>query len=267
MRCAVVVVLGLGLAIWPVVGRSEPSVLAVASPSRDSASAKRSSSRRDPADSAAADSADAVVVPHDWMPSHGRECARKGRRKGFCQGPRKVPLPHGEEAALAKRLGLGTLTAAGDLLFESPKPEWIEAAGEPNDETLLWPVEQGSVWRGLQRPHRTKSGFHHRHKGVDIGAPEGALIRAVKSGIVGYSDNGVHGYGNLLVTIHPDGSVAAYGHCRAIYVFAGQHVKRGQVVGEVGHTGVARGSHLHFEYREHGRLRDPLRLFAERPDA
>jgi murein DD-endopeptidase MepM/ murein hydrolase activator NlpD len=49
-------------------------------------------------------------------------------------------------------------------------------------------------------------------------------------------------------------------------VFAGQRVQRGQVIAEVGQTGVARGPHLHFEYREAGRVRDPLPYFAERPD-
>jgi murein DD-endopeptidase MepM/ murein hydrolase activator NlpD len=234
---------------WPLTGRSEPSVLAAAAPAGASTSAEPQ-----------------VIIPTQWQPAHGSECARSGRRKGFCQGPRRVPVPHGAEAELAHRLGLGTLEAAGDLMFETPKQEWIDAAGPAHEETLLFPVEAGEVWRGMQRPHRTKSGMHGRHKGVDIGAPEGSLIRAVKSGLVGYSDNGVHGYGNLLAVVHPDGSVAAYGHCRAIYVFAGQHVARGQVVGEVGHTGVARGSHLHFEYREAGKLRDPLVRFADRPD-
>jgi len=177
-----------------------------------------------------------------------------------------VPRPQGEEAELARSLGLGTLEAAGDLLFEAPKREWIDAARSDAEETLLFPVADGEVWRGLQKARRTKSGFHPKHKGVDIGATEGSPILAVKSGIVAYSDNGVHGYGNLLVTVHGDGSVAVYGHCRAVYVFPGQHVAQGQIVGEVGHTGVARGTHLHFEYRENGKLRDPIPRFTK-PEA
>jgi hypothetical protein len=59
--------------------------------------------------------------------------------------------------------------------------------------------------------------------------------------------------------IHADGSVTSYAHCRALYVFAGQQVTRGQVVGEVGTTGLAHGPHLHFEVRRDGRVRNPMR--------
>lgn len=229
-----------------------------------------SAGQGEPAALASANAAAAAVLeasvkpklPTAWLPAHGNECAGSGRRKGFCQGPRKVPMPYGEAAKLATGLGLGTVDAAGDLMIGPPRPDWVEAAGERRDETLLWPVEEGLVWRGLQEPQKVKHKIvHPRHKGVDIGAPEGSLIRAVKSGVVAYSDNGVHGYGNLLVAIHTDGSVAMYGHCKAIYVFPGQLIERGQVVAEVGHTGVARGSHLHFEYRERGQLKDPIPKF------
>lgn len=205
------------------------------------------------------------VIPTKWLPAHGSECARSGKGKGFCQGPRRVPAPQGPEAVFATHLGLGTVETAGDLMVDAPRPDWVDAAGPDHGETLLWPVDEGTLWRGLQHAQRIKKRLHPSHKGVDIGAPEGSLIHAVRSGLVAYSDNGVRGYGNLLVTVHPDGSVALYGHCRSIYVFAGQHVAQGQVVAEVGHTGVARGSHLHFEYRERGKLRDPLPRFANRP--
>ena len=254
-----VALLACGLAVWAGHARSEPAALAGANVQHQAAATRTAAVTVAQTPEAA--------LPTRWLPGHGRECARSGRGKGYCQGPRKVPLPHGAEADLAARLGLGTRDVAGDLLVDAPKPEWTEAAGPDRREALLWPVDEGEVWRGLQqkRSRKNKRGPRHSHKGVDIGAPEGSLIRAVKSGLVAYSDNGVRGYGNLLVTLHPDGSVAVYGHCRAIYVFPGQHVARGQIVGEVGHTGVARGSHLHFEYREHGKLRDPLPRFASRP--
>jgi murein DD-endopeptidase MepM/ murein hydrolase activator NlpD len=207
--------------------------------------------------------AQAVRMPSEWMPAHGRECATSGKYKNFCQGPRRVPKPFGADAARATQLGLGTLEAAGDLLYTKPKPEWVQAAAPDRHETLQWPVDDGKLWRGLQAPRRTQNKFHPRHKGLDIGAPEGTPIRAAKSGLVAYSDNEVHGYGNLLVIVHPDGSVALYGHCHAIYVFPGQHVTQGQVVGEVGHTGIARGTHLHFEYRVAGYIRNPLKYFDE----
>ncbi|MBN1654400.1 MAG: M23 family metallopeptidase [Deltaproteobacteria bacterium] len=162
---------------------------------------------------------------------------------------------------LAHQLGLGDFKTVNRLMLDSPKPEWVTSAGSPSgNQKLLWPVPEGKLWRGFNQARR---GAKHRrkHDGIDIGAPDGTLFRAVENGLVAYSDNGVRGYGNLLVVIHPNASVTFYAHTKALYLFPGQTVKRGQVLGEVGHTGIARGSHLHFEYRVRGRPRDPIKLF------
>jgi murein DD-endopeptidase MepM/ murein hydrolase activator NlpD len=207
-------------------------------------------------------------IPLAWAPSHGRECIKKGRYARFCQGPRRVPAPFGDAQQLAKQLHLGTIKTVSHLLLKPPMPEWLAAAGaQPDqavDKSLLWPVAGGRFWRGFGKT-RTGARKKLNHDGVDIGAADGTPIRAAQSGLVAYSDNGVRGYGNLLVLIHPHGAVTSYAHCTATYVFAGQRVERGQVIGEVGHTGIARGPHLHFEYRERGRVRDPWKYFVDRP--
>ncbi len=76
-----------------------------------------------------------------------------------------------------------------------------------------------------------------------------------------YSNNTIRGYGNLMMIIHADATVAFYAHCQANYVFAGQLVRRGQVIGEVGSTGLAYGAHLHFELRRKGHAFNPLPQF------
>lgn len=199
----------------------------------------------------------ARVRPREWLPSHGKECDLDPGYEGFCQGPRRVPRPFGPAAALARTLGLGDIDTVGVLLTSGPKREWIEAAGEPPvDDSLLWPVPGGVHWRGFGYVRRGEL-RHKLHRGVDIGAPRGTPIVAVNDGIVAYSDNRVRGYGNLLVIVHGDGSVSLSSHCEAIYRFAGQRVRRGQIVGEVGDTGFARGTHVHFEYHRSGRAVDP----------
>lgn len=260
---------GLVLAViataWPSHSASSPPATAAVHARPDETAA---SVPGEPEPPPQADEPNEPVLPQTWLPSRGRECARRGKHRGFCQGPRRVPAPHGPAAELAQRLGLGTIKTVSVLLLDPPDPAWVAAAGTDTGEALLFPVDEGHVWRGLQRARRSKPSQRWRplkHKGIDVGAPEGALIRAVQSGIVAYADNGVRGYGNLLVTVHPDNSTALYAHCRAVYVFPGQRIERGQVVGEVGKTGIARGAHLHFEYRKAGRLRDPLRLFPDKP--
>jgi murein DD-endopeptidase MepM/ murein hydrolase activator NlpD len=197
--------------------------------------------------------------PMNWLPSRGRECNERGRYKRFCAGPRRAPLPFGEEAELAKELGIGDRKTVSHLLLQTPKPEWIEAAGPVFNEDPIWPVPGGKFWRGFGREYAKKRRGKN-HDGIDIGAPVGTPIVSVQDGIVVYADNDVRGYGNFLVTVHGDGTVAFYAHCKSIYVFPGQIVSQGQIVAEVGTTGYARGPHLHFEMRNKGRLKDPMKL-------
>ena len=65
--------------------------------------------------------------------------------------------------------------------------------------------------------------------------------------------------------MHGDGTVTFYAHMRAAYVVAGLHVRRGQILGEVGDTGFARGKHLHFEWHVNGAANNPLPHFAALP--
>lgn len=201
----------------------------------------------------------------EWLDSNGNQCYRSKQNKGFCEGPRRVPKPHGAEAALAMELGLGRIETVWRLLSDAPEPSWVQAArgnaagNEQKQVKLMWPVVDGKRIRGFGKVGEGKR--RHLHKGIDIGADEGTLFVAVADGIVAYSDNQVRGYGNLLAVVHGDGSVALYSHNRALYVFAGQRVRRGQPLGEVGHTGFARCDHLHFEYRIKGLPRNPQSKF------
>ena len=199
--------------------------------------------------------------PRYWLPSQGRECMDPPYER-FCQGPRKVALPFGAAADLAEQLELGTIQAVGYLLHHGPRAEWVRAAGGPvpQRDAMLWPAAFGRLWRRFG--YVRKPPFENLlHRGIDVGAPRGSPVIAANPGIVAYSDNGVRGYGNLLVVVHDDASVTLSAHCQAIYVFPGQRVRAGQIVGEVGETGMARGAHVHFEYRYGGEPVDPLQLF------
>jgi murein DD-endopeptidase MepM/ murein hydrolase activator NlpD len=227
-----------------------------------SALAPQSSFAETPGQLAVAAVAQAKHEALRWLPSRGRECNERGRYKRFCAGPRRAPLPYGPEAELAIDLGLGDKKTVSHVLLQPPKPEWVEAAGPALDSKPIWPVAVGKFWRGFgrEKPRAKGKARGRHHDGVDIGAPEGSPIMAVQDGLVIYADNGIRGYGNFLVTVHGDGTVAFYAHCKSIFVFPGQRITQGQIVGEVGHTGYARGTHLHFEMRKNGRLRDPMKL-------
>jgi hypothetical protein len=201
-----------------------------------------------------------VRAPERWQPAASNDCYADPPQRPFCDGPRKVPQPYGEALARAQALGLGQLDAVGQLIHRPPRAEWVRAAAASAVEDALWPVPAGRLGRGFGYVRRPE--LRDRiHAGIDIVAPAGSQIMASRSGIVAYSDNRVRGYGNLLVIVHGNGDVTLNAHCQRIFVFAGERVARGQVVAEVGMTGLALGPHLHFELRVAGDPSDPQPSF------
>lgn len=60
---------------------------------------------------------------------------------------------------------------------------------------------------------------------------------------------------------HGSGLETLYAHCSGICVTTGQQVQAGQIIGYVGHTGRATGSHLHLEVHVNGSRADAMRYF------
>ncbi|MFO0729305.1 MAG: peptidoglycan DD-metalloendopeptidase family protein [Myxococcota bacterium] len=98
------------------------------------------------------------------------------------------------------------------------------------------------------------------HAGVDVAAPEGSAVGAAFDGVVVRAEK-AGGYGNLVVVDHGDGTETRYAHLSEIHAKVGQHVRAGETVGAVGHTGRATGPHLHVEVRHAGVAVDPHSLF------
>ena len=104
-------------------------------------------------------------------------------------------------------------------------------------------------------------GTYYWHSGVDYIAAYGTPIIAVADGIVdrvGAYGAYNYGYGNYIRIYHPQvGLYTLYAHMSRYHpsIHIGSHVKAGQVIGYVGHTGIAYGSHLHFEVIDRNRLR------------
>jgi murein DD-endopeptidase MepM/ murein hydrolase activator NlpD len=95
------------------------------------------------------------------------------------------------------------------------------------------------------------------HNGVDMKADKGSPIYSAAEGVIEYAGPAT-GYGNLIVVRHVNYMETYYGHCSAILVRNGQAVKRKQVIGLVGETGMATTPHLHFEIRTNGKPIDPM---------
>lgn len=95
------------------------------------------------------------------------------------------------------------------------------------------------------------------HSGIDIAARQGKEIRASRGGTVCFAGV-MRGYGNIIIIDHGDGYSTVYAHNRVNLVKENDRVRQGDVIGQVGATGRARGSHLHFEIRKGIEAVNPL---------
>jgi murein DD-endopeptidase MepM/ murein hydrolase activator NlpD len=97
------------------------------------------------------------------------------------------------------------------------------------------------------------------HQGVDLAAPAGTDVYAVRDGVVtetGYDSI----YGNYIIIKHNNNWASLYGHLQKIGVTLRANIRSGTIIGWVGSTGQSTGPHLHFELRQNGRARDPDKL-------
>ncbi len=100
------------------------------------------------------------------------------------------------------------------------------------------------------------------HKGLDIATRIGTPVTAPADGLVVFA--GKEGnYGKMLTINHSYNIKTRYGHLHRFRVEKGQHVKRGQVIGEVGNRGRCTGPHLHYEVLLNGVPVNPLRYILD----
>ena len=98
------------------------------------------------------------------------------------------------------------------------------------------------------------------HTGVDIKAKYGEPVRASRRGRVKFTGK-KGGYGLLVIINHGKGLSTYYGHLSKILVKKGKWIQRGQIIGQVGSTGLSTGPHLHFEVRKNGKPQKILKQY------
>lgn len=103
------------------------------------------------------------------------------------------------------------------------------------------------------------NGGQSNHTGVDLAAPNGTPIRAASSGRVKESNQNDSVYGNQVILGHGKGFQTMYGHMSDSLVKPGEVVKRGQIIGYVGSTGLSTGNHLHYETWKKGTPVNPMK--------
>ncbi|WP_298470731.1 M23 family metallopeptidase [uncultured Erythrobacter sp.] len=160
---------------------------------------------------------------------------------------------------------------AGQLLYAG-----IDRGGKPKTQLMRWGTEGrffeasgvGEQRRGLLAPvpgpissrygmrRHPILGYRRMHSGMDFRARRGTPIVAVTDGRV-VSAGRAGGCGITVKLSHGNGLQTRYCHMSRMSVRSGQNVKRGQVIGYVGSTGLSTGPHLHYEMYRNGRAINP----------
>jgi murein DD-endopeptidase MepM/ murein hydrolase activator NlpD len=123
------------------------------------------------------------------------------------------------------------------------------------------PIHHSFTTSGFGIRAHPVTGDEHLHTGVDYSAPRGTPVYAAESGTIRELTNR-RGYGRYIRIQHANGIATAYAHLsgyeRALHI--GKQVKRGDLIGFVGNSGTATGTHLHFEVHSNGVFENPLTL-------
>lgn len=127
-----------------------------------------------------------------------------------------------------------------------------------NATPSIWPAH-GWLTSTMGRRTDPMTGGADYHPGLDIAGDKGQAVYATADGVVSLA--GRQGaYGNLITIDHGFGLETRYGHLSGFQVRQGDRVQRGDLIGRLGATGRATGTHLHYEVLANGRLLNPLRL-------
>jgi murein DD-endopeptidase MepM/ murein hydrolase activator NlpD len=169
----------------------------------------------------------------------------------------------------SQSLSLGDFTRQVDLLTQQLEDRGdklgllesmftLESARKKLIPTKL-PVEGG--WYSSNYGWRIDpfSGQRAFHEGIDFMAEDGTPIYAAAAGVVVYSEFHPQ-YGNMIEIDHGNDLISRYAHASKRLVKVGDVVLRGSRIADVGRTGRATGSHLHFEVRQRGAARNPAQF-------
>lgn len=151
----------------------------------------------------------------------------------------------------------GTLSSSAE---EIPLPATGSYVTAEAQSDYLWPCPASrQITSGYGNRKIALYGYERMHTGLDILAATGSEVLAMQSGTVLVSTYD-GGWGNYIIINHGNNILSLYAHLNSRTVERGDSVTRGQLIGEVGNTGISSAPHLHFELREHGKSFNPFRF-------
>lgn len=144
------------------------------------------------------------------------------------------------------------------------RTNWFEASGVGQSSGELARPTNGRITSGYGMRRHPILRYKRMHSGLDFGGGYGAPIYAVTDGTVTYAGR-KGGFGNYVKLRHSGGLASGYAHMSRIAVRNGRRVRKGQIIGYIGSTGLSTGPHLHYELYRGGRAINPRSVkFVER---
>ena len=158
-----------------------------------------------------------------------------------------------------------TALGVSDPEFRSLHSSWGRIKGVQNRVEVsipsINPVDKMDFSSNFGPRRAPTRGASRNHKGIDIRGPVGTPIYATADGTIGRAQ-WVRGYGKFIEVEHGNEIQTRYGHMSALNVYAGQRVRKGDLIGFMGSTGRSTGSHLHYEVRIAGEAINPTSFLA-----
>jgi murein DD-endopeptidase MepM/ murein hydrolase activator NlpD len=150
------------------------------------------------------------------------------------------------------------IIAGKDLFIPGAKLDWVSLQ-EINGDLFIWPVNGAITSPYGYRRDPFNSGRNSFHTGIDIRGNMGTPIKAAMGGRVSQvgTDNVL---GNYVIISHHSGYRTLYGHMSVIRTRTGAYVAQGELIGNVGSTGLSTGPHLHFTVYKNGVTVNPRTL-------
>ncbi|MES2240677.1 MAG: M23 family metallopeptidase [Bacteroidota bacterium] len=191
------------------------------------------------------------------------------RKAGFANINRYKELEGYDNSQLVLQTTKRVDVLTKELAIQSKSLDYIlKLAKEKNKFLAAIPAIQPVRNENLKH---MASGFGYRtdpftkarkmHKGMDFSAKTGTPIFATGDGMVKEANDRASGYGNHIVIRHGYGYETLYAHLSKYNCKAGQHIKRGDIIGYVGSTGRSEASHLHYEVHKDGSVVNPLNFY------
>lgn len=161
-----------------------------------------------------------------------------------------------------------SLCAAGAIdCTEDPSGDTL-AAPKSAHVHFIWPLDDARAITSKfgVRSDPIEAEQIRFHRGIDLAATYGAMVRASASGMV-TDGRWAGGYGRHVSISHGQGWVSTYSHLSLLLVQPGTWVEAGDPIGLVGESGRATGPHLHFEILNARGAVNPLRLLGSLPES